>query len=548
MMHQTHLNRQGSRCATLCPMKIHDDARAELAAWRAARPENFYDSDIFLQQVLRSHLGETVLAQEAAGLSAFGAECAGLLDALVCETNRDENLPVLRRWDGIGRRTEAVVFHPAYDVIGERVYRTGVMSRYATPGQETLQLAYAYLFSQNGEGGHLCPLACTAGLIKILQRKASKAVQARFLPGLLRTDRLHPEHFHGAQFLTEIQGGSDVGANGCIATPAEDGTWRISGEKWFCSVIDADLYLMTARPVGAPEGTPGLGAFVVPRLLADGRPNGVFVRRLKYKLGTRSMASGEADFVDAVAWPVAVDGGFKAVVEIVLNTSRLYNAVASGGSMRRVQIEATTYAAHRRAFGQPIAQFPLVARSLARITAETRAAVAGTFALAALADRIDRGAATAADEAVHRLVVNMNKYWTSIRSSAVIHEGIEVLGGNGAIEDFSVLPRLYRDAIVCESWEGTHNVLCAQVLKDLHRFRLHEAFFAWVETHGTSALQARLAADRTAVSALLGLPPQHAALEVRAVVDRLSVTWQACALAALGTPEAGEALAWLMGD
>jgi acyl-CoA dehydrogenase len=373
-------------------------ARADLAAWREEKAQNFFDSDGFFQRVLKHHLGPERFAEEALGLSAFGAECAGLLNELVNETNRDEHLPVLRRFDAIGRRVEEVVFHPAYDVIGEHVYRTGVMSRYATPGQELVQLAYAYLFSQNGEGGHLCPLACTAGLIKILQRKAPEWVKARCLPGLLRTDRTHPEHFHGAQFLTELQGGSDVGANACTATPQSDGSWRINGEKWFCSVIDADLYLMTARPVGAPEGTPGLGAFVVPRKLDDGTHNGVYVRRLKYKLGTRSMASGEADFIDAVAWPVAVDSGFKAVVEIVLNTSRLYNAVCSSGSMRRVELEATTYARHRKAFGQPIEQFPLVGRSLARITRETHASVAGTFKLAALADRIDLGQARPEDE------------------------------------------------------------------------------------------------------------------------------------------------------
>lgn len=517
-------------------------ARGDLAAWREEKAQNFFDSDGFFQRVLKHHLGPERFAEEAPGLSAFGAECAGLLNELVNETNRDEHLPVLRRFDAIGRRVEEVVFHPAYDVIGEHVYRTGVMSRYATPGQELVQLAYAYLFSQNGEGGHLCPLACTAGLIKILQRKAPEWVQARCLPGLLRTDRSHPEHFHGAQFLTELQGGSDVGANACTATPQSDGSWRINGEKWFCSVIDADLYLMTARPVGAPEGTPGLGAFVVPRKLDDGTHNGVYVRRLKYKLGTRSMASGEADFIDAVAWPVAVDGGFKAVVEIVLNTSRLYNAVCSSGSMRRVEIEASTYARHRKAFGQPIEQFPLVSRSLARITRETHASVAGTFKLAALADRIDLGQARPEDEAVYRLVVNMNKYWTSIRASQVIHEGIEVLGGNGAIEDFSVLPRLYRDAIVCESWEGTHNVLCAQVLRDLHRYRLHEAFFAHADAvmaaapagHEREAMSHRLHADHLAVATLLDASPEHGALIVRDVVDQLSQTWQALALAELG--------------
>jgi alkylation response protein AidB-like acyl-CoA dehydrogenase len=431
-----------------------------------------------------------------------------------------------------------VSFHPRYFDIGERVYRTGVMSRYAQSGNETAQLVYAYLFGTNGEGGHLCPLACTAGLIKILQQVAPPAVAERFLPGLLRTDRNHPAHFHGAQFLTEIQGGSDVGANACVASPGGDdawpGTWRINGEKWFCSVIDADLYLMSARPEGAAAGTRGLSAFVVPRVLPDGRTNGVHVRRLKYKLGTRSMASGEADFVDAVAWPVALEGGFKPLVEIVLNTSRLYNAIGSCASMRRVLTEAEAYAAHRTAFGQPIDRFPLIQRTLAGIRRTCEASVAGTFALAALADHLTTGTAPEYGADLYRLVVNMNKYRTSLDSTRMVLEGIEVFGGNGAIEEFSVLPRLLRDAIVCEQWEGTHNVLCAQVLRDLHKYRLHDAFFAHADRcERPVALRARIEADRERVEALLAAPPEDAAWQVRDVVDALSRTWQQLCLADL---------------
>jgi alkylation response protein AidB-like acyl-CoA dehydrogenase len=509
-------------------MRAHDDARAALAAWRAAKAANFFETDTFLQMVLRRHLGDATFERERAALSAFGEECATVIDALAIETNRDENLPVLRQWDGLGRRTEEVVFHPAYHELGQRVYRTGLIARYADPGNETLQLAYCYLLAMNGEAGHLCPIACTAGLVKILQQRATPELRDRLLPGLLHLDRNDPAHFHGAQFLTEIQGGSDVGANACVAR-FDGSDWRISGEKWFCSVIDADLYLVTARPDGSGEGTRGLAGFVVPRLRPDGTPNGVHVRRLKYKLGTRSMASGEADFADALAWPVGDPHdarAFNGVVELVLNTSRLYNAVASCGSMRRVEVEATTYAEHRVAFGRPIREFPLVRHTLERIARETRLAVAGTFALAGLSDRIARGEGTDADRAVHRLVVNMNKYWTSIRATSVIHDGIEVLGGNGAIEDFSVLPRLYRDSIVCESWEGTHNVLCAQVLKDLHKLRLHEAFFAALEPLAAddAALAGRLAADRARVAALLASP--DAELEIRGVVDELIQTWQ----------------------
>jgi alkylation response protein AidB-like acyl-CoA dehydrogenase len=539
----------------------HAAAREAMAAWQAEGRRNYYERDPHFQRVLKHHLGPARFDIAAPALRAFGGLCATTLDALARETNRTENLPVLRRFDGIGRRTEEVVFHPGYAELGAAVYATGVIAKYARIGNETEQLAYVWLYGHHGEAGHLCPLACTAGLVKIVQSEAPSSLRAALLPGLLRTDRNHPEHLHGAQFLTEVQGGSDVGANACVAVDAGDGTWRIHGEKWFCSVVDADLYLMTARPEGAGEGTGGLGAFVVPRQLPDGSVNAIHIRRLKDKLGTRSMASAELDFAGALAWPVVLDGGFKRVVEVVLNTSRLYNAVASSGMIRRVEIEAAAYAAHRTAFGRPIAEFPLVADILDRIRDESTAATTGTFALAALADSIavlERNAGGVAgsegnggsdsgleaQRATWRLVVNMNKYFTSSRATRTILDGIEVFGGNGAIEEFSVLPRLLRDSVVCEQWEGTHNVLCAQVLRDLQKYRLHDAFFATVAQmaqEGASGknpeaisavreFEARIDGDREAVAAVLEAHPKKAASAIRPLVDRLAATWQVAAL------------------
>ena len=197
-------------------------------------------------------------------------------------------------------------------------------------------------------------MACTAGLIKILQRSGDPH---GWLPRLLDPD--YDRHMHGAQFLTEVQGGSDVGANHVRAVPAGDGSWRLSGEKYFCSVADAQLMLVTARPEGAPDGTRGVRAFAVPRHLADGSLNGFFLRRLKFKLGTRSMASGEIDFDDAWAWPV---GDFKDTVGVVLHTSRLYNAVVSSGMLQRAWREAVGYARCREAFGRRILDFPAFCR------------------------------------------------------------------------------------------------------------------------------------------------------------------------------------------
>jgi hypothetical protein len=328
-----------------------------------------------------------------------------------------------------------------------------------------------------------------------------------------------------------------VGSNDCRAEPASDrpGWFRISGEKWFCSVADAGVFVVTARLPAATDGTKGLGLFVVPRHLEGDarRPNGFALRRLKYKLGTRSMASGEIDFDRALGEPVgSLEQGFRNLVSIVLDTSRVHNAVAACGAMRRAFVEAQTFARQRRAFGRPILEFPAVQQTLARMKLLTCAAVATTFRILAMSDRSAAGDGDL--RAARRTHVNINKYWTAIACTAVVRDAIELLGGNGTIEEFSVLPRLYRDAIVIESWEGTHNTLCAQVLRDFSGRGLHRAWLAEVEetiggaTHRAATLDA--ARDRARamhadvsrrIARLLAGDETYASAHVRHVVDRM---------------------------
>jgi hypothetical protein len=190
------------------------------------------------------------------------------------------------------------------------------------------------------------------------------------------------------------------------------------------------------------------------------------------------MASGETDFVGAWAEPVGdVTRGFKNVVEHVLNTSRLYNALTCAGAMTAAYREAATYARHRRAFGAAIATYPLVQDAVACLRADAVAAVASSLRLAAQADELLQKP-DAQRELAWRVGINVNKYWTSVRNTQSIRLAMEVLGGNGAIETFSPLVRLYRDSMVLESWEGTHNVLVQQVMKDAARYGAHLAFSA----------------------------------------------------------------------
>ncbi len=451
--------------------------RDDLLAWEASKPRNVFAWDENLSRVLSHRMGAERFQEARPRLEQTGEMVATRLATLVQDTNHDDNLPRLERYDGLGQRTEQVVFHPSYHEAGRLIWDTGVLADYQKPGNEALQMGLLYLLGQFGEYGHQCPLACTAGLIKVLQRVGNEEQKKKWLPGLL--DRNYERRIHASQFLTEVQGGSDVGANAVVARREDEG-WRIYGEKWFCSVIDAQLFLMTARPEGAPAGTRGLGLFVVPRNV-DGSTNHFAVRRLKRKLGTRAMASGEADFLGAVAEPVGeLDRGFKNVVDIVLNTSRIFNAVCCASSMTSAYREAASFARHRRAFGQNIIEYPLVAEALANMRAEAMAATSSSLRLTAQADALGAGASDD-QKLAWRVGVNVNKYWTAVRNTQCVRLAVEVLGGNGTIETFSPLVQLYRDSLVLESWEGTHNVLVQQVLKDAARYGAHAAFAAELE-------------------------------------------------------------------
>jgi acyl-CoA dehydrogenase len=514
-----------------------EQGRGDLAAWLSNQPENFYLADPLLHRVLARLGGTEFLERMDGSLERFGAVCAGPLDEAAAINNRPWNLPRLERYDAIGNRTEQIENHPSYHVAGRHIYESGMIAELGEPGGFLRAMALFYLSSHCGEAGHNCPVACTAGIVKSLQGVGTPELRRRFLPRLL--SRSYAERFDGAQFLTEVQGGSDVGANATRARPLGDGCWAIEGEKWFCSNANADLILMTARYDDDVTGTPGLGLFLVPRVLDDGTANHFVIRRLKDKLGTRSMPSGEIDFEGAVAWPLGpVQDGFKSMMRFVINTSRLYNALATTGAARRALHVAAGYAAHRRAFGQPIGEFPTTAKLVADIRAESTAAAIASLDLAARFDSIEAGATTRSEDAFLRLFVNANKLRTSRSATECVMLAIETLGGNGAIESFSILPRLLRDMIVCENWEGTHNTLAAQMYRDMVKLRCHEGFFdhlrerigAQPDLYEAEHLRnvIVIALDRLSdeTDDILEMEPAAASLRVRPLVERLSwIAW-----------------------
>lgn len=527
--------------------------RNQLLAWRRDDTANWYADNRVLKALVAKHAGDSQALHES--LSQFARDLAAA-EPLVHRCSHDPHTPVLERFDAYGRRHERVRFDASYHEVGKIVYGSGVMGLTGKAGGAVEQAALVILASHHGEGGHTCPLACTAGLIKAVQQVGHPALQAALLPGL--TERDYAKRLHGAQFLTEVQGGSDVGANATRATPIRPETaempavWAIAGEKWFCSVVDAPLYVLTARPDGAKAGTGGLGLFIVPHdLPPPGRvaaqalshragdvPNVVnefTIRRLKHKLGTRAMASGEVDWHGALAWQLGpVDRGFHHAVDIVLNTSRLFNAMACAGMFWRAYREAAGFALHREAFGRPIAEFPAVDRALAQLFVEAAAASASTIDLAALGDSGQHREAL-------RLATNANKYWTSIRCTQMVRLAMEVLAGNAAIEDFTPLGRLYRDCMVTEAWEGTHNVLAAQTWRDMVKLRLHDAWLQWMRDRASrlaeplgGALAGRLAKLAVQAAELIGFDPDSATLPTRTWMENAMVVHQAVCLSELG--------------
>jgi acyl-CoA dehydrogenase len=449
-----------------------ETARRDFEAWRLDFSVDPYEADAPLRTLLARVVPDERRRALDAAAGAFGRDVVAVVGPSATRYEHRSHLPELVRYDPFGRRIEAVQFDPDYHTAGAVVWGSGLVRHSGTPGRAFEQAALLYLLSLEGEAGHACPAVCTIGLARALRRAASPGIRDRFLPPLLTADYSRAER--ASQFLTEVQGGSDVGANETLAEPQDDGSYCLSGEKWFCSVADAQQFLVTARVLGGPAGTRGLGCFVLPRLV-DGAPNGFALRRLKEKLGTRGMASGEIDLDAAAAWPVGpIEHGFRTAVGIVLNTSRWMTAIGSAGMMRRAYLEASAYAKHRHAFGGLIIEFPAIRAIIAELRASWLGALHLVFALTELEDAIDAGTAGEETTLYHRFLVNATKYACSVDATAAVRQGIEVLGGNGTIEEFSVLPRLYRDSIVYESWEGTHNVLVAQVLTDLRRLPIVE--------------------------------------------------------------------------
>src|SRR5713101_3598595 len=502
---------------------------------------NFYSADPDLSFLLREHLSGEDYERARGILAEMGAVASQKMDELAEVANRQG--PVLVQYDKKGQRVDEVVFHPAYHELEHIAYqdfaiaacshRDGALG-WQSHVPQPVKFALGYLGMQ-AEAGVFCPISMTDAMARVLERYASEALKQRFLPPLtaLTMDELQ----QGAMFLTEKQGGSDVGLTSTVAKPRTDSgdgfqpEWELWGDKWFCSNVSADIILTLARPEGAPAGTRGLGLFLVPKTLEDGTHNAYTINRLKDKLGTRSLATGEVTLNGAQAYQVgSLNRGFVQMTEMI-NLTRVWAAIGSLSAMRRSFLEALVHTRGRVAFGRTLAEHPLMRRHLVDLLIEVEGCAALAFETAAVLERVDRHGAEE-DQRLLRILTPLSKYYIPKRGEYVTLEALEMRGGNGYVEDW-VNSRMLRDSIVNVVWEGSSNVIVLDVERAIAREGAGAALFGMLRQRLQALEQPIVAPVAQQVESLVQqlsgrlqelatLDQESAQLPMRGLVERMA--------------------------
>jgi acyl-CoA dehydrogenase len=505
--------------------------------------QNFYAIDRGLRGLLQLYLEPNDFRRLEPHFDRLGALAGGRLDELA--RTADKHPPVLNARDRFGRDEDWIDYHSSYremEAIAFGDFQFHAMSHRAgaldmdRPLPAVAKYALQYLFVQ-AEFGLMCPISVTDTSIHLIRKFANAELKDYLLPKMLSGDVA--TMWKGTQFMTERAGGSDVGAIETIAR-CEDGVWRLYGDKWFCSHADADVALLLARPEGAPGGTAGLALFALPRRLKDGRRNAYRIVRLKDKLGTRSMASGEIRLEGAVAYLVGDAGrGLKQMMEQV-NLSRLSHGVRAAAMMRRCVNEAMVCARTRMAFGRTIIEYPLLRRQLLKIAVPVEQSLSMFLFAASAMDRANAGSTEAA--AMLRILTPLLKFRACRDNIPVATGAMEVRGGNGYIEEW-VQARLIRDAHIGVLWEGTSNINALDIVtRAVGKSRAHRTLEAALRKLLEEATpipaafrdRLRLALDRTL--AFAERVASEPALEERArlvasalyhVTSAILMTWEA---------------------
>ena len=374
----------------------------------------------------------------------------------------DRNRPVLHTHDRVGHRVDEVEFDPAYHELMRTAISHGL---HAAPWADDRAGAHVVRAAKTSvwtpEPGHICPISMTYAVVPALRFNPDLA--AVYEP--LLTSRVYDPELKvpatkagitAGMSMTEKQGGSDVRAGTTQATPNGDGTYSLTGHKWFTSAPMCDIFLVLAQAPG------GLSCFFLPRILPDGTRNRMLLQRLKDKLGNHANASSEVEYDGATAWLVGEEGrGVPTIIEMV-NLTRLDCTLGSATSMRSGLTRAIHHAQHRKAFGEYLIDQPLMRNVLADLAVEAEAATMVAMRMAGATDRAVRG--DSREALLRRIGLAAAKYWVCKRATPHAAEAMECLGGNGYVED-SGMPRLYREAPLMGIWEGSGNVSALDTLR-----------------------------------------------------------------------------------
>jgi len=434
---------------------------------------DYYADDAFIQKVLKHFAGDAfeTINQSVRQMS---AKASTKWRKWAEEAAYPEKAPYVIHYDGMNRRVDRLVRPMETLEMEKEVYAEGIFSDKVSRWERMTKL---FIISQNGEACTLCPMVCTEGLVEVLKKFPNPQYQHI----LDHAKEGNEEGFAiGSQYISEIQGGSDVPAN--MLQAQKDGDhWRLYGTKYYASATHADYTIITAKP----EGSDKVGLFVTPTYLPGDQEkeqrNGVIINRIKYKMGTRELTSAELVYDGAVAYQVGeLDRGLQNVVGTVLTYSRMSIGVGSAGFMARAAREARLYSRFRKAFGQPIGDFPMLAGQVESIEHRYQRTVAGLYKLYNEFINLPVGTEVSlsyenetAEAKKHRFnvreLIMFQKITTAIDSTHTLKDTIYIFGAYGVMEDFSSIPRLFRDSLVNELWEGPRNVLLTQIHRDFQR-------------------------------------------------------------------------------
>ncbi len=441
---------------------------------------NWYLIDPNLRAIADRYIGPEDREWAEETLVRWGELCGGPL-ARRAEVI-DRNPPRLERYDAWGNEVCTIVHHPDAIESKRDIWNEGpqgLSARRGKPIPSVLGSAFTYLLSQC-DTGMVCATGMTSGVELLVSRWGSPEVKERVLPHL--QSPTFEGSWDGAMFMTEIRGGSDLGTSETVARQDGD-RWLLNGSKWFCSNVDAKAIATLARPEGAEPGVRGLALFLVPAERADGTRNGIRIKRLKDKLGTRSVPTAEIDFVDAEAYILSNpnrDAGSEARglnrMMSMVNGSRLGVATMGLGIMRRSFLEAAIYAAHRTAFGRRLDELPMVQETLVQMVVALEGASSMIFEAASLAG------ATGDEKGrrLYRILVPLAKFRGARGGLELASQAVEILGGNGYVETWPMARQL-RDAQCHTIWEGTENIICLDVLRSMAKENAHDALLDRVD-------------------------------------------------------------------